>query len=124
MLPLSLPAAGSITALIEGRLAGIHRRVHGAAQFVGRRHMDADAAECFHHLVVARVLDEDGRRNVRTAAGIDVGTAVDAVVVEDDDAYRQIVPADRFHLHAGETKGAVAFDREHRLAGFHGSATA
>src|ERR1700730_15488809 len=48
----------------EGRLAGVHGLVHGALQFVRRRHMDADAAERFHHLVVARAFDEDGRRDV------------------------------------------------------------
>src|SRR5216684_3566890 len=42
----------------QGRLAGVHRRVDGALQLVGRRRMDADAAEGFHHLVVARTLDE------------------------------------------------------------------
>ena len=36
-----------------------------------------------------------------------------------DDADRQLVPADRLHFHAGETEGAVAFDREHGLAGLH-----
>src|SRR5205814_1247022 len=38
----------------------------------------------------------------------------------DDDANRQLIPANRFHFHAAETKGAVAFDREHGLAGFDG----
>src|SRR6185295_11989945 len=60
-------------------------------------------------------------RDIRTASGIDVGSAIDAVVVEDDDADRQVVPANRFHFHAGETKGAVAFDREHGFTGLHGS---
>src|SRR6476646_9552874 len=104
----------------EGRPAGIHRAVHGLTQLVRRRHVDADAAEGFHHLLVARVLDEDGCRDVRTAGGVDVGSAIDAVVVEDDDADRQVVAANRFHFHAGETEGAVAFDREHGFAGFDG----
>src|SRR6267142_5683348 len=34
----------------QGRLAGVHRRIHGALQLIRRRGMDADAAECFHHL--------------------------------------------------------------------------
>ena len=81
--------------------------------------MDADAAERFHHLVVARIRDEDGRRGIRVAPGIDVDPPVDPVVVEDDDADRQIVAADRFDFHPGEAEGAVAFDREHGFAGFH-----
>src|SRR5260221_14319696 len=103
----------------EGRLAGVHRLVHGALELVGRRRMDADASKCLHHLVVARAFDEDGCRNVRTPRGVDVGSAVDAVVVEDDDADRKAVPADRFHFHSGETKGAVAFNREHGFAGLY-----
>src|ERR1019366_9560926 len=101
----------------EGRLAGVHGRVDGALQLVWRRHTDADAAECFHHLVVARVFDEDHWRKVRTTCRIDVGSAIDAVIVEDDDADRQVVPADRFHFHAGKAKGAVALNGEHGFAG-------
>src|SRR2546430_10370372 len=101
----------------QGRLAGIHRRVHGALQIVRRRDVNADAAKGLHHLVIARTLDEDGGCHVRTAGRIDVGAAIDAVIVEDDDADRQVVAADRLDLHAGETKRAVAFDREHGLAG-------
>src|SRR6202040_3750503 len=97
----------------QSGFAAVHGLVHGAAQLVGRCDMDANAAERFHQLLVAGVFDEDGCRNVRTAGRIDVGSAVDAIVVEDDNADRQVVPADRFHLHAGEAKGAVAFDGEH-----------
>src|SRR5262245_63958334 len=101
----------------EGRLAGVHGRVDGALEFVGRCRLNAGAAECFRDLVVARALDEDGRGGVRTAGGIGVGAAINAIVVEHDDADRQPVAADRFHFHAGETEGAVAFDREHGFAG-------
>src|SRR6202165_625815 len=104
----------------KGRLTGVHRLVHGATQLIGRCHRGANAAECLRNLVVARVFNEDGCRSVRTASRIDVGPAVDAVVVEDDNADRQLVPADRFNFHAGETKGAVAFHREHGFAGLHG----
>src|SRR5258708_39097425 len=38
----------------EGRLAGVHGCVDGALQLVGRCRLHADAAESFHHLVVAR----------------------------------------------------------------------
>src|SRR5581483_7797431 len=82
--------------------------------------MRAHAAEGFDDLVVARVLDEDGGRRVRPTGRIDVGAAIDSVVVKDHDADRQVVTADRFDLHAGEAEGAVTFDREHRLAGLDG----
>jgi hypothetical protein len=118
MRPLSLPAAGSITALMSVGLARVHRGVHSAFQLIWRRRVDADAAERLHHLVVARALDEHGRRRIRSARHIDVGAAIDAVIVEDDDADRQAVAADGLHLHPAEAERAVAFDREHRLAGF------
>src|ERR1700730_13906034 len=101
----------------QGRLAGVHGRVHGALQFVGRRRMDPDAAEGFHHLVVARAFDEHGRGDIRTTGRIDVGSAIDAVIVEDNDTDRQVVAADRLDLHAGEAKRAVALDGEHGFAG-------
>src|SRR5262245_27607079 len=116
----ALAARGGIYHRVdEGRLTGVHGLVHRADQFVGRRHADANAAKRFHQLLVAGVLDEDGGRNVRTTRGIDVGSAVDAVVVKDDDADREVVPADRFDLHAGEAERTVAFDREHAFAGLH-----
>src|SRR5713226_8139464 len=67
----------------EGRLAGVHGLVDGATQLVGCRHMHADAAERFDDFVVARVFDEGRGRGIRTAGGIEVGSAIDAVVVED-----------------------------------------
>src|SRR5262249_45642384 len=81
--------------------------------------MDADAAERLHHLIVARALYEDRRRNVRASGGVDVGSAVDTVIVEDDDADREAIPADRLHFHAAEAEGAVALDREHGFAGLY-----
>src|SRR5882757_6634103 len=104
----------------QGRLAGIHRRVDGALQIIGRGGVDADAAERLHHLVVAGALDEHGRCEVRAARRIDVGAAIDAVIVEDNDADRQVVATDGLDLHAGEAKGTVALDGEHRLAGLDG----
>src|SRR6202167_4349052 len=101
----------------QGRLSGIHRRVDRALQLIGRGDMDAGAAERFHHPVVARIPDENRRRHVVAAGRIDVGAAIDAVIVEDDDADRQVVAADGLDFHAGKTKRAVALDREHRLAG-------
>src|SRR6516225_5800928 len=76
----------------QRRLAGIHGRVDRAFQFVGRRRVDADTAERLHHLVVTRAL-------------------------EDHDADRQAIAADRLDLHAGESERAVALDHEHRFAG-------
>jgi len=47
--------AGSITALISVGLPEFHRGLLTAPlQLVGRGGIDADAAEGFHHLVVAR----------------------------------------------------------------------
>src|SRR5467141_3445288 len=116
----ALRAGGGVDHRVDqGRLAGVHGLVHGALELVRRRRVDANAAECLHHLVVTRVPDEDGRRNVRTPGGIDVGSAIDAVIVEDHDADRQVVAADRLHFHAGEAERRVAFDREHRLAGLY-----
>src|SRR3989442_13817099 len=52
--------------------------------------------------------------------GDDVSSEIDAVVVEAADAARQHVTADRLYFNAAETKGAVAFDREHGFTGLHG----
>src|SRR5580704_683772 len=88
----ALAAGGRVDRRVdEGRLAGVHGLVDGALELVGGRHMDADAAEGFHKLLVARVLDEDGRRHVRATRRINVGAAIDAVVVEDHDTDRQLV---------------------------------
>src|SRR5437660_4072535 len=102
----------------QGWFSGVHRLVDGALQLVGGRRIDANAAESFHHLVVARVLDEDRWRDIRSAGRIDVRATINAVVVEDHHTDRQVVAADRLDLHSGEAEGAVAFDREHGLAGF------
>src|SRR5215471_4445933 len=96
----------------QRRLARIHRRVHGALEFVRACRVDANAAESFDHLVVTRAFDENRRRRIRTGR-IDVGAAVNAVVVEDDDADRQLVAADRLDLHSGEAEGTVTLDRKH-----------
>src|SRR5579871_507670 len=79
--------------------AGIQGRVDRALEFIRACRIDPDAAERLHHPVVARALDEDGGCGVGSA-GIDVGAAIDAVIVEDDDADRQLVTADRLDLHA------------------------
>src|SRR6185295_10732967 len=102
MRPLSLPAAGSIAALMR----------------VGLPESIALSTARFHHLVVARILDEHGRCRIGGPGRVDVGAAVDPIVVEDDDADRQVVAADRLHLHARETEGAVALDGEHGFSGF------
>src|SRR5206468_12820648 len=83
----------------ESRLAGVHRRVDGALQLIGRGGVDTGAAERLDHLVVARALDEHRRRRVVTGL-VDVGAAIDAVVVENDNADREVVAADRLDLHA------------------------
>src|SRR6185437_4332958 len=120
----ALAAGGRIDHRVDQRgLASIHRRVDGALQLVWRRGVDAGPAERLHHIVVAGTLDEHGRRRV-VAGLVGVGAAVDAVVVEHDDADRQVVAADRLDLHAGEAERAVAFDGQHRLAGLDGGADA
>src|SRR5213075_2089719 len=48
-----------------------------------------------------------------------VSAAIDAVIIEDHDADRELVAADRLDLHAGEAERRVAFDGEHRLAGLN-----
>jgi hypothetical protein len=58
----------------------------------------------------------------RTARGINVRAAIDAVIVEDDDTDRQLVTADGLDFHAREAECAVAFDRENRFAGFDAAA--
>ena len=70
MRPLSLPAAGSITALMSVGLPESIASLTARLKLVGRRRVDADAAERLDHLVVARALDEDGRRRIRTAGGL------------------------------------------------------
>src|SRR5579871_3157172 len=117
----ALRARGRIDHRVDQRrLAGIHRRVDGALEFVRRGGVDADAAERLHHLVVAGARDEHRRRRIVAAALVDVGAAIDAVIVEDDDTDRQVVTADGFDLHAGKAERAVAFDCEHGEAGFDG----
>src|SRR3981081_2711562 len=102
--PAALAAGRRVQHRIDqGRLARIHRRVDGALEFIRGRRIDADAAERLHHLVVARALDEHGRGGIR-ADTVDVGAAVNAVVVEDNDADRQLVTADGLDFHAGKTE--------------------
>src|SRR5690349_3996195 len=50
----------------ESGLAGVHGGIDGAPQFVGRRRVDAGAAERLHHLVVTRAFDEHGGRRIVT----------------------------------------------------------
>src|SRR5262249_17109221 len=115
----ALAAGGGINHRVDQRrLAGIHRRVNGAFELVRRRGIDPDPAEGLDHLFVTGPLDEHRGPPVRAAAAVDVGNAIDAVIIEDHDADRQVVAADGFDLHGRETEGAVAFYREHRLAGF------
>ena len=68
MRPLSLPAAGSITALMSVGLPESIAALTARSQLVRRGRVDADAAEGLDHLVVARALDEHGRRRIGAAA--------------------------------------------------------
>src|SRR6516165_2006446 len=74
----------------ESRLAGIHRRVYGTFQFIRARCIDAHTVERLNHFVVTRALHEHRRRRVRTGV-VDVGAAINPVIVEDDDADRKFV---------------------------------
>src|SRR5258708_40033585 len=91
----------------QGGLARIHRGIHRALELVGRRGVDARAAESLHHLVVARAFHENRRRGIRTAAGVLVGASIDAVVVEDTDADRQGAAAVRLRPPAPTARGAA-----------------
>src|SRR6516165_11048661 len=80
--------------------------------------MIAGTAKRLDDLIVASV-PEEPRRRIRLVRGV---AAIDAVVVEDHRRYRQFVAADRLDLHAAETKGAVALDRDDGFAGHRGGA--
>src|SRR6516225_1306516 len=76
----ALGARGLVDDGVDERRPARRERVGKALpQLVGSRRVDADAAERLDHLVVARTLDEDRRRNV-AAARVDIGPLVDAVV--------------------------------------------
>src|SRR5712664_68978 len=104
----------------ERGLARADGFLHCLAQLGRRRGVHAHATEGLHQLVIACALDEHGGCHIGAAGRIDVRTAVDAVVVEDDHADRQVVAAEGLDFHAGEAEGAVALDRDHRLAANHG----
>src|ERR1051326_493736 len=100
-------------------LSTVHGGIDRAPQLVGRGRVYADAPERFNHLVVAGAFDEHGRRRIG-AVLVDIGAAIDAVIVENDDADGKPVAADRLDFHAGEAERRVAFDAEHGLAGLDG----
>src|SRR6266480_1882566 len=104
----------------ERGLARADGFLHCLAQLGRRRGVHAHAAEGLDQLVIACALDEHGGCHIRAAGWIDVGAAVDAVVVEDDHAHRQVVAADGLDFHPGEAESAVALDRDHRQAADHG----
>src|ERR1700733_13356586 len=76
-------------------LAAVHGCVDGALQLVRRGRIDANPAEPLDHFVVAGALYERGGGCVGTPARVDTIAAIDAVIVEHDDADRQVVAADR-----------------------------
>src|SRR5437764_2848354 len=84
--------------------------------------MVAGAIECFDESVIARVLHENRRRGVGASATVDVIGPVDAAVVENYGDDRQMVAADGLDFHSAEAERAVAFDRDHRMATYHGRA--
>ena len=120
MRPLSVPADFIDDGVDQGGLAGSHGFVERVQQLIRRHRSHADATECLHHRVVAGTLHEHGGRHIGMPGRVLVGAAIDAVVVEDDHANRQVVAADGFHLHAGEPEGTVAFDGDDRFARLNG----
>ena len=101
----------------QGRFAGSECFGDGLAQFVGIGCNDTDTAKGLHHKLVFGVFDKDGCRRVLAPTPVFSIAAIDAVVVEDNDADRKVVAADGFHLHAGESKGTVTLDTKHLIAG-------
>src|ERR1700692_2041408 len=104
--PLSVPAASSITALMS---AGFF------AAIASIRNFESSAG-------VAGAFDENGGRDIGAAGGIHIGAAVDAVVVENDRDYRQLIAANGFKFHAAETERTVTFDGNHGQAAGDGGA--
>ncbi|SPC23583.1 hypothetical protein CO2235_MP70243 [Cupriavidus oxalaticus] len=98
-------------------LARAQRFVYRGFEFRRRGDIGTDTTERFHHLVVARARDERRDRRIPAAGRIHVDPLVDAVVVENDDADRQVVAADRLDFHAREAERTVTAQRQHRLAG-------
>src|ERR1700680_3944211 len=104
----------------QRRLARADRFFHRVAKLGRRRGQHTHATEGLHQFFVARALDEHQGGWIGSSGRIHFVAAVDAVVVQDHDADRQVVAADRLDFHAGETEGAVALDRDHLLAADHG----
>src|ERR1700694_3462876 len=103
----------------QGRLARADRFFHRVAKLGRRRCHHTHATEGLHQFLVARTLDAHQGRWIVSSGSIHFIAAIDAVVVQDHDADRQVVAADRLDFHAGETEGAVALDRDHLLAADH-----
>src|SRR6202043_2454457 len=61
-------------------------------------------------------LNENGGRDIGAAGRIHIGSPVDAVVVENDRDYRQLIAANGFKFHAAETESTVTFDCNHGQA--------
>src|SRR5690348_9108882 len=114
----ALAARGRIDHRVDQRrLARVHCRVDGALQIVRGCDVDANSAEALDHFIVARARDEHRCGGIAATAKVDAVAAINAVVVEHDNADGQSVATDRLHLHAGEAERAVAFDGQHGLTG-------
>ena len=123
MRPLSVPAASSDHGV--DRVACRWRWLLSGRGPVPPASLNADAAAGFHHLVIARALDEHraGRR-IAAARRIDVGASADAIVEHDDGA----TPAGRsgqiVDLYVPEKPNALSPSVSDRLAGGRAAATA
>jgi hypothetical protein len=93
----------------EGGAAVVYRLSEGALEVLRILDEETLAAEGFHHPPVARAVDEGIGFHVEHRVFRDLGHAgADAAIVQDDDLDREIVVAQRLHLHARKADRGVA----------------
>src|SRR5438105_9751304 len=104
----------------EGGAAVVHRLVEGALQVLRVLDKEALAAEGFHHPVVAGAVDQRVGLHVEHRVVRDLRHAgADAAVVQNDDLDRQVVAAQRLHLHAGEADRRISRQVDDRTVRVH-----
>ena len=82
--------------------------------------VQSHTAKGLHHEVIACAFDKDRGRNIGASALIDIHAAINAVIIEDHHANRQVVATNGLDLHATEAKGTVALNGEHGFLGGDG----
>ena len=81
---------------------------------------EALAAKGFHDLVVAGAVDQRVGPHVEHRVFRDLRHArANAAIVQDHDLDRQVVAAERLHLHTGEADRRVAREVDDRAVGVH-----